>query len=201
MRKLISLASIALSFFTTASANDSFTLDSQGYIRHWLMLAPIPLPDEEPGSEAIYKQQVRGEAALRPRAGDTVKVGVNELRWQNIIATTNFFDFNAVLKTVNDRAAGYMVTYVECERDRPDVIMAVASNDEGRIYFNGADIYLFNEPRPLMLDADKGKVTLKKGINVIIFKVINEQNAWQGAIRLLEKEGTPLKDIKVKLSP
>jgi hypothetical protein len=79
--------------------------------------------------------------------------------------------------------------------------MAVASNDEGRIYFNGVEIYAFSEPRTLMLDADKGKVTLKKGVNVIVFKVVNEQNSWQGAMRLLDKSGSPLKDIRIKLSP
>jgi hypothetical protein len=205
MKKLFSLASIALLFLWTARtgicASESFTLDSEGYIRHWVMLAPVALPGEEAGSDAIYKQQIRGEAALRPKAGDTVKVGGKELTWQNTAASTNYFDLNAILKTVNDRAAGYMVTYVECETEKPDVIMAVASNDEGRIYFNGVDIYIFSEPRPLMLDADKGKVTLKKGINVIVFKVINEQNAWQGAMRLLDKNGAPLKDVKIKLSP
>ena len=201
MKQLIALALLASSFLTSAaSAGDSFTLDSEGYIRHWVMLAPITLPGEEAGTEAIYKQQIRGEGALRPKAGDTVKVGGKELTWQNITAATNYFDLNAILKTINDRAAGYMVTYIESETERPDVIMAVASNDEGRIYFNGVDIYLFSEPRPLMLDADKGKVTLKKGINVIVFKVINEQNAWQGAMRLLDKTGAPLKGVKIRLS-
>lgn len=203
MTKLISLAGIAFSLLVTAGAkaNDSFTLDPEGYIRNWVMLAPIALEEEEPGTEAIYRQQVRGEASLRPKAGETVKVGAKELTWQNVTASTNYLDFNATLKSVNDRAAGYMVTYIECETDRPDVIMAVGSNDEGRIYFNGTDIYLFSEPRTLMLDADKGKVTLKKGINVIVFKVVNEQNAWQGAMRLLDKSGAPLKDVKIKLSP
>jgi hypothetical protein len=42
---------------------------------------------------------------------------------------------------------------------------------------------------------------LKRGINVIVFKVVNEQNAWQGSMRLLDKSGAPLKDIKIKLSP
>lgn len=203
MTKLYSLAAAALTFLlsTTAIAADSFTLDPEGYIRHWVMLAPIALPGEEAGSEAIYRQQIRGEANLRPKAGDTLKMGDKELTWRNITATTNYFDLNAILNSVNDRAAGYMVTYIECDNDRPDVIMAVASNDEGRIYFNGVDIYLFSEPRTLMLDADKGKVTLKKGINVIVFKVINEQNAWQGAMRLLDQSGAPLKDIKIKLTP
>jgi hypothetical protein len=94
-----------------------------------------------------------------------------------------------------------MVTYIECEKETPDVILAVASNDQGRIYFNGVDIYAVTEARQLILDADKGKVTLKKGINVIVFKVTNEQNSWQGAMRLLDKTGAPVKDLKIKLSP
>lgn len=201
--KLLTLRAIALFFLliAKASAVDAFEPDAEGYIRHWVMLAPIALPEGDPGSEAIYRQQVRDEASLRPKAGDKVKIGGKELIWQNITASTNYLDFNAILNTVNDRAAGYMVTYIECETELHDVTMAVASNDEGRIYFNGVDIYLFSEPRPLMLDADKGRVTLKKGVNVIVFKIINEQNAWQGAMRLLDKAGAPLKGIKIKLSP
>ena len=81
------------------------------------------------------------------------------------------------------------------------MVMAVASNDQGRIYFNGVDIYAVTEARQLMLDADKGRVTLKKGINVIVFKIINEQNSWQGAMRLMDKAGAPLKNVRIKLSP
>jgi hypothetical protein len=186
----------------SARGTDAFEPDSEGYIRHWLMLAPIPLAEGDSGSDAIFRQQIRDEAVLRPKAGDKVTVGGKELTWQNITAATNYFDFNAILKTLNDRAAGYAVTYIECEADRPDVILAVTSNDEGRIYFNGVDIYVWSEPRTLMLDEpEKGKVTLKKGINVFVFKVINEQNAWQGAMRLLDRSGAPLNDVRIKLSP
>lgn len=184
-----------------ASAAEALKPDSEGYIRHWVMLAPIALAEGETGSEAIFKEQIRDEAAFRPKAGDKVKVGGKELTWQNITASTNYFDFTAIVKSLNDRTAGYAVTYIECETEKPDVIMAVASNDEGRIYFNGVDIYVFGEPRTLMLDADKGKVTLKKGINVVVFKIINEQGNWQGAMRLLDKAGAPVKDLKIKLSP
>ncbi len=182
---------------TNARAADGSSLDSEGYIRNWVMLAPIPLPEGESGGDAIFKEQIKGEAALRPQAGENVKVGGKELTWRNITASTNYFDFNAILNRVNDHAAGYMVAYIECETERPDVILAVATNDEGRIYFNGVDIYVFSEPRTLMLDADKGKVTLKKGINVVVFKVINELNSWQGAMRLLDKAGAPLKISKL----
>jgi hypothetical protein len=197
----IGLIALSFLFLSKVGAADLSKSDSDGYIRDWLMLAPIPLPEGESGADAVFKQQIRDEAALQPRAGGKVTIRGKELTWRNITASTNYFDFNAILKTVNDHAAGYMVTYIECETETPDVIMAVASNDEGRIYFNGVDIYAFNEPRPLMLDADKGKVTLKKGLNVIVFKVINEQNSWQGAMRLLDKSGAPLKNVKIKLTP
>ena len=203
MKTFFAVVSSALSglLIANACAGDGLRPDAEGYIRDWVMLAPIALAEGETGADAIFKEQIKDEGALRPMAGEQVKIRGKELTWQNIRASTNYFDFNAILKSMNDHAAGYMVTYIQSETERPDVIMAVASNDEGRIYFNGVDIYVFSEPRPLMLDADKGRITLKKGVNVVVFKIINEQNSWQGAMRLLDKAGAPLKDIKIKLSP
>ena len=197
----IGAAALLGSSLISATAADSLRPDSDGYIRDWVMLAPVVIRDGETCAEALLKDQIPNEAALRPKAGDKVKVGGKELTWRSVTAATNYFDFNETLKSINDHVAGYMVTYVECDADTPDVVMAVASNDQGRIYFNGVDIYAFTEPRPLMLDADKGKVTLKKGTNVIVFKVTNEQNSWQGAMRLLNKSGAPLKNIRIKLQP
>jgi hypothetical protein len=179
-------------------AADDLRPDADGYVRDWVMLAPIALPEGDTCAEALLKEQIPNESALRPKAGDKVKIGGKELTWRNVTASTNYFDFNETLKSINDHVAGYMVTYIECEKETPDVILAVASNDQGRIYFNGVDIYAFTEARPLMLDADRGRVTLKKGVNVMIFKITNEQNSWQGAMRLLDKAGAPLKNIRVK---
>ena len=184
-----------------AGAADGLCPDADGYIRDWIMLAPIALPDGETCAEALLEEQVPNESALRPRAGDKVKIGGKELMWRNVTASTNYFDFNETLKSINDHFAGYMVTYIECEKETPDVILAVASNDQGRIYFNGVDIYAFTEARPLMLDADKGRVTLKQGVNVMIFMITNEQNSWQGAMRLMDKSGAPLKNVRIKLTP
>ncbi|HVR35769.1 MAG TPA: hypothetical protein VMS21_07955, partial [Methylomirabilota bacterium] len=169
--------------------------------RDWLMLAPIDLPEGAPAADLLLREQVKDEANLKPRPGDKVNIGGKELTWKNITAPTNYFDFNATLDSLNDRAAGYMVTYIECEQDIPDVIMSVGSNDQGRIYFNGVDIYAYADARPLEIDGDKGRITLKKGLNVIVFKIINEQNNWQGSMRLTDEDGAPLKGIKVKRSP
>ncbi|MBI3867369.1 MAG: hypothetical protein HY299_02475 [Verrucomicrobia bacterium] len=204
MKKLFSaIGSAALCALSLlkAGAADALSLDPQGYIRDWVMLAPIALPDRETCAEALLKEQIKNESAVRPKTGDKVKIGGKELSWRNVTASTNYFDFNETLKSVNDHVAGYIVSYIECDQDVPDVTVAVGSNDQGRIYFNGVDIYAFTEARPLMLDADKGRITLKKGVNVIVFKITNEQNSWQGAMRLMDKAGTPLKNVKIRLSP
>ena len=200
LRTLAVTTLLGLSVASTGAA-DSLRTDAEGYIRDWLMLAPLALAEGETCSEALLKEQIPNESALRPKAGDKVKIGSKELTWRNVTASTNYFDINESLRSINDHVAGYMVTYIECETDRPDVIMAVASNDQGRIYFNGVDIYAFTEARPLMLDADKGRVTLKKGLNVMVFKITNEQNAWQGAMRLMDRSGAPLKNVRIKLAP
>jgi hypothetical protein len=199
-RLLFSLLSFA-ALLPRATKAESLHPDADGYIRDWIMLAPILVRDGETCADALLKDTLPKESALRPKAGDKVSLGGKELTWRNVTASTNFFDFNETLKSINDHVAGYIVTYVECDADIPGVILAVASNDQGRIYFNGVDIYAYTEARPLMLDADKGRITLKKGTNVLVFKITNEQNSWQAAMRLLDKSGTPLKNVRIKLQP
>lgn len=199
--KRLFVAGLSCLLLSKLGAADVLQPDSDGYIRHWLMLAPIALREGETGAEAIFRQQIRDESALRPKAGEKTQIRGKELIWKRVTAATNYFDFAASFETFGEKEAGYAVTYIECDTEKPDVIMAVASNDQGRIYFNGVDIYVWSEPRTLMLDSEKGRVTLKKGINVIVFKVINEQGNWQGAMRFLDKSGAPLKDLKIRLSP
>ena len=61
------------------------------------------------------------------------------------------------------------------------VTLSVGSNDQCKAWVNGKQILKFAETRTLDKDTDKGDVTLVKGQNVLVFKVINEKNNWQGA--------------------
>lgn len=201
--RLLALGAIVLwtAGMAGAGAADARRPDPEGYLRDWIMLAPIALPEGGVAADLLLAEQVRNESNLKPSDGETVTVNGRTMTWRHITASTNYVDFNAILNSQNDRVAGYLVTYVECETEIPEVTMAVGSNDQGRIYLNGVDIYAFTEARPLLLDADKGRVTLRKGINVIVFKILNEQNSWQGAMRLLDKTGAPLKGLKIRTSP
>ena len=60
--------------------------DEEGFIRNWLVLAPIPLPEGTSGAEAVDKEQVAGEKDLKPKEGDKTKAGDKELAWKAVKA-------------------------------------------------------------------------------------------------------------------
>jgi len=106
--KLAIILSIAIAFLLIANlrAADALKPDSKGYIRNWLMLAPIPLPEGRSGVDLIFQDQIKSEGAIQPKAGDKITISGKELTWSAITASTNHVDFNAILKSVNDHAIG-----------------------------------------------------------------------------------------------
>jgi hypothetical protein len=46
-----------------------------------------------------------------------------------------------------------------------------------------------------------GPVQLNQGINVLLFKVVNEAEGWKFCARLLDEAGGPAQGIRVKLTP
>jgi uncharacterized Zn ribbon protein len=80
------------------------------------------------------------------------------------------------------------------------VRLAIGSNDQAKAWVNGTPIVKFAETRTLEKDTDGGEVTLAKGQNVLVFKVINEKNNWQGCARLI-KDGAAVKNVRISLTP
>src|SRR4051812_11149808 len=196
---VFALSAIALS--PSARAAD-YSPDNDGFIRNWLMLAPIKLAQENAGAEEIDKQQVKDEGKLAPKEGDKTKAGDAELTWKAIKAADSFFDVNEILGATTENSAGYFVAYINVAADKTGITLSMGSNDQGKVYLNGKEVIKSDVTRTFDKDTDKAEnITLKKGINTIVFKVINENNNWQGAIRFTTKDGTAIKDFKVQLTP
>jgi hypothetical protein len=76
------------------------------------------------------------------------------------------------------------------------------SDDQAKIYLNGKAMYKHPFTRPCTPDEDMVEhITLHKGTNVLVFKVVNVRAAWEGCIRLVERTGLPAKGIRVSLTP
>jgi len=173
--------------------------DAEGYIRDWLILAPIPITGES-GAAEIDTDFLNGEAAVMPKAGDKVTTGGMALTWTAHRTTDFFIDFlQAFGKTRGEYVAGYAVAYIFAD-DAMNVTLALGSNDQGKAWLNGKEIFKFTDTRTLEKDSDRLAVSLVKGRNVLVLKVINEVNNWQGAARLIKGE-SPVTNVRVSLAP
>jgi hypothetical protein len=188
-------------------------LDANGYIRQWLILAPISFGDKY-AAEDIEKEQIPNEANLTPKAGDKQTLATEEgepgayktvqkqFTWTPVVTSDYFFDINEMLKLdASDSMGAYAVAYVDSPSEITGVTFSLCSNDNGAMYLNGKSVYTFVGGRALSEDADLVEnLTLKKGVNTIIFKVWNDSNNWQGCLRLVTKDLKPIPNLKVRLS-
>src|SRR5688572_18949893 len=174
-------------------------LDDEGFIRTWLVLAPVPLAAGTTAVEAVDQRQLPDEAALAPKSGDRVPVGGEKQRkWKAGTFKDFIVDYNAFIGAQTDNAAGYAVTYVHCDEAVKDVQLSAAFNDFGKAYLNGREVVKQTEGGALQKDRVSAPVTLNKGRNVLVLKTINEANNFQACARFTGKDGRPFKSITVR---
>jgi len=189
----------ALALLLAAPAQETFAPDGEGFIRNWLVLAPIAI-EEGSGAAEIDKDLVSGEAKLKPKAGEKAKIDGKEAAWTAHKTADWFIDFLVSFgKDRGEDVCGYAVAYVIAE-DTMKVKLAVGSNDQCKAFVNGKEVVKFTETRTLEKDTETAEVSLAKGQNILVLKVINEKNNWQGCARFL-KDGSPVKNIKISLTP
>jgi hypothetical protein len=181
------------------SAPQTFSPDAEGFIRNWLVLAPIAIEGES-GADEIDKEMLAGEATITPKAGDKATARGKEMVWTAHHTDDYFIDFlKAFGKERGEYVAGYAVTYITAATEM-HVTLALSSNDQGKAWLNGKPVFRFADTRTLEKDSDRADVTLVKGQNVLVLKVINEVNNWQGCARFL-KNGAPVTDIAISVVP
>lgn len=78
----------------------------------------------------------------------------------------------------------------------------MGSDDGAIVYLNGKQVYKVPFPRQFVAEQDEmPDVVLNAGLNVLVFKVVNEGGEWKGSIRFSDAQGDPVKGIKVTLDP
>jgi hypothetical protein len=204
MRKTPILVATALLLIFVGRAmpgGEKSGLNDEGFITHWLLLAPIPLEPDQSGADALNKQQIKDEAKLQPKAGDKVKVGGKELVWKEYKIKDYFFDFNDFLGQLTEDSVGYAVCYIHADKELKNILLKTGSDDQAMVYLNGKQVLKQDQARATDRDQDTTEVTLQKGENVLVFKVVNEKVDWSGCARFTDKDGKVLKDIRATTTP
>ncbi len=181
-----------------ALVQDTYAPDPEGFIRNWLVLAPIPCEAESNGAVEIDTRQLPDEGRIAPKAGDKA-LG---LVWTAHRSPDFFVDFRAAFgRERGEHAIAYAVAYVRSEAERDGLTLKVGSNDQCKAYLNGVQVLRADEGRTLEKDQNDARVTLRKGVNTLVLKVINEGNNWQGCARFTAREGRPVPGLRIALAP
>lgn len=196
-RPLPGLILLAASVLPLAAQNGK--PDPEGFIRDWLVLAPHSIGDS-PGADEIDKKQFAEEAKPAAAEGMSQKVGGKELTWQVVASKTFYVDFKELHPSESEHVVAWAVAYVVAPEEKSGLTLKMNSNDQGKVYLNGKEVVKFTETRTLEKETEDAAagVTLKKGVNVLVLKVVNEENNWQGSVRFTDQAGKPLTDIKVE---
>jgi WD40 repeat protein len=171
-------------------------------IKQWLILAPIPLATGQSGDMGLDLEQIEGEGRLRPTAGEARSIGSGELKWRAVALEDFAIDFNVTLGEMTEHAVAYAVCYLRSEAEQRRLQMLVGSDDQAKVYLNGKQVYKSATPRSFVGEADRvTDIVLNAGLNVLVFKVVNEVLDWKGSIRFTDAHGNPVTGVKVTLDP
>ncbi|HEV2972411.1 MAG TPA: hypothetical protein VGY55_20730 [Pirellulales bacterium] len=185
-----------------ARADDAFKPDDDGFIRNWLVLAPIPNGENVSGTDALGKEFISGEANLKPKADEKAKIGDLELTWKPIDAGDHVINFNAILGQQTEDSTAYAVAYLVADDEMKDLNLKMGSDDQAKVYLNGKEVLKNETARPVDKDQDTANnITLNKGTNVVVFKIVNEKIDWGGCMRFTDKSDNAVKNLTVKLTP
>ncbi len=159
------------------------------FITNWNLLGPLPLGNidnelsHNPGFENDFLLHYGGEGNPKVKVGKTVKVGSNKLKWIEYTSPNSIISLdNAISKKSNVAAYAYKEISLEKEGT---YIFALGTNDGGRLWINGTQVWDHKEARGCKLDNDLIPVFFKKGLNKILLKIEEKGNNWEFCARIL----------------
>ena len=164
--------------------------DSEGFIRNWLVLTAIPFRSANPPRPVDY-EPLHDEANLCPREGEVVQLLDRKLAWKAAVAGgpfgACFLDFNALTGTQSDSSVAFAVCYVYCKAELTDLTLRIGSGRFAKAYLNGEEVETDGAVASQKDQGISNPLTLKKGMNVVVFKVGNYRERWLGCVRFTRK--------------
>ena len=181
--------------------NAVFAPHEQGFIRHWLVLSPIPLGQpafdhsENSQKPLLDKEWFPQPLEAKPRETEKVTIDGTELFWESM-------ETEQILSFTGEASLHIAVVYVVAESDASDLTILAGSDDSLRLILNGKEIHRAYAGRGVTPDQDRvPNVSLKKGVNALQAWVINGGGPSGLCLRFVDKAGQPVKGLRVSRSP
>jgi len=179
----------------------SFTLAEGGFVSSWLLLgpfvnAPEGFTEHGPACKGYYEDllaEYGGEEKIQPYEGMECGGRV----WKFYLSNTPIVDFDAIFKP-NDNVVAYAACWIFVPEER-DVLLKVGSDDGVRIWVGDVLVHDNHSARPVRIDEDTVPVRLKAGMNRVLVKVDEGVLGWGFVLRVLDRDGKVMKDVRVYL--
>ncbi len=192
------------------------SVSSDGFIRRWLVYGPFPNYGGRNSKETndLDKDLLTkhgGESAVTPlsEGKETVvfqksdhaywDAGSIDVAWRAYGSKLDKVDLADAfirpgypgLDGSLQYVLGYAACYIESDRDQ-DVTLTIGSDDGYKIWLNHQQIASKRVYRGCVPDSEKYPVKLKKGRNLLLVKVEQDDGGYEFALRFLDAQGKPL---------
>ncbi|MFT4977794.1 MAG: cysteine-rich repeat protein [Myxococcota bacterium] len=172
------------------------TVDSSGFIRHWLAAGPFTGESSPSGCLPSYTERTGDDAATAPALGDEA----DGLRWAVHIATSSLLELTADYASVGAPREVYAATYLYSDSTR-DVTLGLGPDDGARAWLNGVVVLEVTGCQGVSRDQFTADVTLEAGWNRLMVKIYDQGGGWGTYVRFLDGDGDPITDLELSLSP
>lgn len=180
-----------------------------GFIHKWLVLGPIKVDekvsnhDEESNKELLDRHYTPPLSS--PKAGDEVEIDNAQFSWQAVENEEYFVELSKVAEDAGadpEHAAYLGLVYVTASEEVDGVRLVVGSDDDCAWRLNGEEVVRFYGGRGIDKDQDEAaELTLKKGVNVLSFTVLNGEGPSAAAARFIDDDGNAVKGLKFSTEP
>ena len=160
----------------------SLTPAGRRFISRWNLIGPFDAPDMTALPVAFPpEREILLDKTYPGKGGLSVGWKIAEAGGDGVVQLLDLFQ-------PNEQAVAYGLAYVHSPEERSSHIL-LGSDDGVRVWLN--DVLVHSNPayRGVVADQDKVKVTLKKGWNKVLVKVLQGAGDWGFCLRIVDPDG------------
>ena len=187
--KLSIIIILLIVFSTNQIFGQSEKIQLNEWITSWYLLGPLPLEEATnelkhlPGFDNDFLSKHGGEINPKVKAGKQLKIGDSKFSWIEYNGTDSKISLdNAISKKSYVAAYAYKEIYAD---EEGTFIFSLGTNDGGRLWVNGVEVWDHPGARGCTPDGDLIPVFLQKGMNKILLKIEEKGNTWEFCARIL----------------
>lgn len=179
------------------NGTDRSTADEINFIKEWLVLGPVPggttLNAAVDNAENRAQMEtllsiggLSGSSIPDPKDGEPQAMLSGEIRkWKRVAINEDTLDFHKVFGGNTENSVAYAVAIIDSPKATKNATLYLGSDDGVAVTLNGVEVWRNVVIRGVSLDSDiVPNITLKKGRNVLVFRVGQGMGGWGLAARV-----------------